>query len=484
MKKKEDKLGNNSQSPSNTNLELSSEAMTQIGEAAVKAIVEHIKNLPKAPSFNLENSIEIARSLREPPPEYGTDFNSLLNFFMNQVVPLSITTPHPGYLAYIPGGGLYPSAIAAFIAAATNRYVGTWFPAPAAARLEANVLEWFAQWMEYPQSARGILTSGGSLANFSAIVTARRHLLGDDLSLGTIYTTNQAHLCIVKAAVLAGIPQSNIRLLGVDENFRAIPDLFESAIKEDQKKGLRPFLLISNAGTTNTGAVDPMLDLASIAGNYGLWHHIDAAYGGFFNLCDEGKRVLKGIDHSDSIVLDPHKGLFVPYGTGSLLVKDGELLKQAHMFAADYLQDLSIPEGEINATDYSPELSRSFRGLRVWLPLKLFGVKAFRDNLAEKLQLTKWMYHQFLKQPNFECFSKPDLSVIAFRYHPKKGEINVFNKQLLEKINNSKRIFLSSTLLKGEFVIRVCILSFRTRKAIVEEAFDIIKTSAQELDGY
>jgi aromatic-L-amino-acid decarboxylase len=484
MKKKGDRVNKNELNLSFTDLELSPEAMVQIGEAAVKAIVEHIKKLPEAPSFNLENSVETARSMREPPPERGADFASLLAFLMHQVIPLSIATPHPGYLAYIPGGGLYPSAIADFIAAATNRYVGAWFPAPAAARLEANVLEWFAQWMQYPQSARGILTSGGSLANFSAIVAARRHLLGDDLSNGTIYATNQAHLCIIKAAVLAGIPQSNIRILDVDENFRAIPDLFESAIKKDQKKGMKPFLIISSAGTTNTGAVDPLPDLASIAKSFGLWHHIDAAYGGFFNLCAEGKKILRGIDQSDSIVLDPHKGLFVPYGTGSLLVKDGELLRQAHMFSADYLQDLSIPEGEINATDYSPELSRSFRGLRVWLPLKLFGVQAFRENLAEKLRLTKWMYQQFLKEPGFECFSEPELSVIAFRYHPKRGEIKAFNRQLLEKINNSKRIYLSSTMLRGEFAIRVCILSFRTHQAVVEEAFEIIKTSARKLDSH
>jgi aromatic-L-amino-acid decarboxylase len=206
MKKKGDRVNKNELNLSFTDLELSPEAMVQIGEAAVKAIVEHIKKLPEAPSFNLENNVETARSMREPPPEGGADFASLLTFLMHQVIPLSITTPHPGYLAYIPGAGLYPSAIADFIAAATNRYVGAWFPAPAAARLEANVLEWFAQWMQYPQSARGILTSGGSLANFSAVVTARRHLLGDDLSNGTIYATNQAHLCIIKAAVLAGIP--------------------------------------------------------------------------------------------------------------------------------------------------------------------------------------------------------------------------------------------------------------------------------------
>lgn len=465
-----------------TNLELTPEAMFEMGEAALKAVVDHIINLPNAPRSNLENSAEIARSLREPSPEKGTDFESLLDFFMNQVIPVSINTPHPAYMGYIPGGGLYPSAIADFLGAATNRFTGAWFAAPAAARLEANVLEWFAQWMGYPESARGILTSGASLANFSAVVTARKHLLDNDISRGTVYASNQTHHCVMKVAILAGIPERNIRLLDVDENFRAIPDQFERAIKKDLKKGMKPFFLVSNAGTTNTGAVDPLSKLADLTESYGLWHHIDAAYGGFFNLCEEGKKILKGLERSDSIVLDPHKGLFVPYGSGSLLVKDGELLRQAHVLTAEYLLDHTTPEGEFNATEYSPELSRSYRGLRVWLPLKLFGVQAFRENLAEKLQLTNWMYKCFLEESGFECMSTPDLSVIAFRYRPKKGNVDSFNRKLLEKIVRSKKLFLSSTLLNGEFVIRVCILSFRTHQAEVEEAFDIIKNSAKRLE--
>jgi aromatic-L-amino-acid decarboxylase len=180
------------------------------------------------------------------------------------------------------------------------------------------------------------------------------------------------------------------------------------------------------------------------------------------------------------MVLDPHKGLFTPYGCGSLLVKDGELLHRAHVLSADYMQDQFTPEGEINFTEHSPELSRSFRGLQVWLPLKLYGLQAFRDNLAEKLRLTQWMYHRFLEAPGFECLSVPDLSVITFRYRSQRGDIETFNRRLLENIVKSKKLFLSSTLLRGQFVIRVCILSFRTHQAEVEEAFEIIKAAAKK----
>jgi aromatic-L-amino-acid decarboxylase len=386
-------------------------------------------------------------------------------------------------MGYIPGGGLFPSAIADFIAAATNRYVGVSFAAPALARIEKVLLDWFIDWMGYPESARGILTSGGSLANFSAIVTARKYLLGDDLIKGTIYMSNQTHHCVMKMASQAGIPEQNIRLLDVDDNFRAIPQLFERAIKEDLPKGLKPFLLVGNAGTTNTGAVDPLVELKDVADRFGLWYHVDAAYGGFFNLCEEGKKVLRGIDGSDSVVLDPHKGLFIPYGNGSLLVRDGELLRQAHVMAADYIQDHPVPEGEWDAADYSPELSRSFRGLRVWLPLKLYGLHAFRENLEEKMELTRWIHQRLDEESGFECLSRPQLSAFAFRYHPQSGDVEAFNRELLKKIVESKKLYMTSTRLNGEFVLRLCILGFRTHQPEVERAFELIKSSAQELES-
>ncbi len=462
-------------------LELPLEEMQKMGETAVKAALDHIMKLPHSPSHNLDTAREVVASLKESPPEKGMDFDDLLDLLMDKVIPVSLTTPHPSYLAYIPGGGLYPAAIGDFLGAATNRFAGASFAAPAASRLEANVLDWFAEWMGYPASARGILTSGGSLANFSAIVAARRHLLGDEIHKGTLYTTDQAHHCIMKSAILAGIPEKNVRLLGTDDRFRAVPEQFERAIEEDKGRGFKPFLIIGSAGTTNTGAVDPLHDLADLARKHGLWYHLDAAYGGFFNLCEKGKKTLSGIERSDSVVLDPHKGLFLPYGTGSLIVKEGERLRRAHMLTADYMQDLPTAEDDIIPAEYSPELSRSFRGLRVWFPLKLFGVQAFRENLEEKLELTEWLYRNLREQPGFEFPAEPELSVIPFRFRPERGDGDEFNRKLLKKINGTKKLFLSSTLLRGEFTIRVCILSFRTHLEQVKEAFEIITSEAREL---
>jgi aromatic-L-amino-acid decarboxylase len=463
------------------NLELNPEVMRTMGEAAVRAVVDHIAALPGMPRSGLEGSAELAASLREPPPENGTEFSALLDLLMTKVLPASLNSAHPTYSAYIPGGGLFPAAVADFIGAATNRYTGAWFAAPAAVRLETNVLEWFARWMGYPESARGILTSGGSLANFSAVVAARKHLLGDDLGRGFLYASDQTHYCVMKVASLAGIPERNMRLLDTDAHYRARPELFEKAIKADLGKGLRPFLLVGNAGTTNTGAVDPLIDLAEVAKRFGLWYHLDAAYGGFFNLCGEGKRRLAGLELSDSIVLDPHKGLFLPYGSGSLLVKNGELLRRAHMMSAEYLQDIETPAGEVSPAEYSPELSRAYRGLRVWLPLKLYGVRAFRDNLDEKLRLARWLYERFRREPSVECLGEPDLSVVAYRFLPKSGEANEFNRRLLKTVNRSGKLFLSSTTLRGTFVLRACVLSFRTHQAEVEDIFETVTSAARRL---
>ena len=464
-------------------LELSSAAMRRMGRACLNSIVEHISALPHSGCSDLADGRAIAATLREPCPESPTDFNQLLKLLIEDVIPASINTAHPSYMGYIPGGGLFPSAIAELLAAATNRYVSVWAAAPAIARLETNVLEWFAQWIGYPESSCGVLTSGGSMANFTAIVTARKHLLRGDLAIGTMYISDQAHHSVEKAAMLAGIPERNIRKLKSGVNFRAIPQKFEAAIERDVARGLKPFLVVGNAGTTNSGAVDPLTDLADICRKHSLWFHVDAAYGGFFALCAEGKKKLQGLHRSDSVVLDPHKGLFLPYGVGCLLVKRGQLLRNAHLLRGEYHKDLVTPKGEMNFTDYSLEQSRSCRGLAVWLPLKLFGVDSFRKSLAEKLELALWLYQRLAEDPLFECPSQPDLSVITFRYRPRRGDPERLNKRLLKNIIATRNLFLSGTTLRGKYVLRVCILCFRTHRSEVERAFDLIHAEAKKLES-
>jgi len=241
--------------------------------------------------------------------------------------------------------------------------------------------------------------------------------------------------------------------------------------------------VVANAGTTNTGAIDPLPEIADVCQRHGLWLHVDAAYGGFFRLVPGGEKLLPGFERADSLTLDPHKGLFLPYGTGLLLVRDAEALRRAHQLRAGYLQDLQHPPGAVSFADISPELSREFRGLRLWLPLKLFGVAAFRDNLREKLELARWAWEELRAEPGFECLDEPQLSVVAFRYRPRHGDPDEFNQRLLQRVNGRRHVYLSSTRLRGMYVLRICVLSFRTHTREIRTAVEDVVDSARELEA-
>jgi len=460
-------------------LEPSPAEMRAMGEAALEFLGRFIEGLPTAPASDLE--LADLDGTRPLPSDDGHAFGPLLKA-VEAGAQKGFNTAGPGYLAYIPGGGLYTAALADFLACGVNRYVNVWHAAPRFAQIEQDIIRWLSDLFAYPDEARGILTSGGSMANFSAVVTARHVLLGEDSVKGTLYVTDQAHASVAKAAVLAGFPHRAIRVVPTTADLAMDVDRLGEILREDRAKGLLPFCVVASAGTTNTGKVDPIGAIVQIATEQHLWLHVDGAYGGFFQLTDRGRRLFDGVADAQSITLDPHKGMFLPYGTGSLLVREGKLLRDAHHVGAEYLQDLA-PEEEIpNFADYSPELSRDFRGLRVWLPLMLHGVGAFRAALDEKLDLTEFLYQSLVETPGFEVPWKPDLSVVAFRYRPSRGDPESFNRQLLDRINQSKRVFLSSTMIEGKFIIRACILSHRTHRDRVEEAAEIIRSAAAELD--
>lgn len=469
--------------PYTTELELPGATMRSMVDQAMDRIVRYIESLPRQPAADVSGAAELARSVMEPLPEQGMLFEALLDRLFGDLVPKSFNTAGPGYLAYIPGGGLFHSAVADLISDSVNRYVGVWLAAPALSQLEATVIQWFAQIIGYPREARGLLTTGGSLANFSAVVTARRSLLQEDFLSGTLYTSDQVHHSVVKAAILAGFPERNVRELPSDDRFRIRPDSLREAISADRKSGYTPFLIVGSAGTTNTGAVDDLDALADIARREAMWLHIDAAYGGFFMLTERGRKVMRGIERADSVTLDPHKALFLPYGTGSLLVRDGTALRQAHTLHAEYLPPMQDDPDLVDFCLYSPELSRAFRGLRVWLPLKMHGASPFRKNLEEKLDLTQWATDQLRLIPGIQVVAEPQLSVVAFRLFRSglsRKELNALNRTLLDKINAKKRVYLTATTLRGDFVIRICVVSFRTHLDRMQAALEDIRVAVQE----
>jgi aromatic-L-amino-acid decarboxylase len=431
-------------------LEPNPEEMRALGNDVLDFVVDFIEARATAPAVDLDH----------PMPDQPSD--NVLDYIKHAAAKAA-DPAGPGYLAYIPGGGLYTAALADFITAAVNRYTTVAALAPAFVGIEQQTIRWIADLFDFPPETQGILTTGGSMANFSAIVTARE---AKARRAGTIYVDDQAHHSITKAAHLAGFPQQAIRIIPSDKQLRMDVDALQQAIDEDKNA----FLVVASAGTTNTGAIDDLDAVADLTHANNLWLHVDAAYGGFFQLTDRGKQKLKGIEKADSITLDPHKGMFLPYGTGCLIVKDGEALKRAHTAGAEYLQDLpdvSLP----NYAEYSPELSRAFRGLRIWLPLQLHGEQAFTQALDEKLDLTHHAYDRLQQTQDFELPWKPELSVVAF-HHPD-------GPRILDEVNRSQRVFLSSTTIRGRHTLRIAILSHRTHQDRVDEAVDLLEKAAQ-----
>ena len=468
-------------------LELSDETFRSMIEKALEHLLAHLGSLDQQPVVGTEGGRELALELREPLPREGVPFDELLDLLFERVFPCTYNTASGGYLAYVPGGGIPHSAVADFLANGVNRFVGLWLAGPGIVQLEANVVRWFCDLVGYPDGAGGFLTSGGSLANLSAVVTARRERLPENFLRGTLYTSDQVHHSVTKAAMLAGFPVTNVRQIPTDSRFEICLDRLREQIATDRREGFEPFLVVGNAGSTNTGAVDDLEALATIAAKERLWFHADAAYGGFFALTERGRRALRGLDRADSVTLDPHKGLFLPYGTGCLLVREAAALKRTHSTAAEYLPQMQEDLDWVDYCEISPELSRDFRGLRAWLPLKMHGIGPFRAALNEKLDLAQEVARELKRVPDIEVLAEPPLSLVVFRLAPAEvpaEDLNRLNRDFLEEINRPNRVFLTPTTLPdGRFVLRICILSFRTHRRQIEWALEYVRQAAKKVLG-
>ncbi|MFN7934610.1 MAG: amino acid adenylation domain-containing protein [Bryobacteraceae bacterium] len=465
-------------------LEPDENTMREMVATSLDHIVHHLQGLSTSPADDAGRGRLVARAMEDALPENGESLPTLLRGLFQDVIPASVNTAGPGYLGYVPGGGIFPAALADFIAKSVNRHVGYYYMSPAMVQLEWNVVRWFCDIAGYGPEAGGVLTSGGSMATLTAIIAARSTRLGEDFGKAVIYLTSQTHYSVAKAALLAGFPERCLRMVAVDANFRMDATSLESMIAMDRAVGLQPFLVAATAGTTNTGAVDPLDAIATVAEREGLWMHVDGAYGGFFLLTETGRKTLAGIERADSITLDPHKGLCLPYGTGALVVRNLDTLKRTYSARAEYLPAMNEVDGEVDFCGLSPELSRDWRGLRVWLPLKMYGVAPFRQNLDEKLALAHRAELALRAMPNIEIVAGPQLSILAFRLvlpGRSSEETDEDNRRLLEAIVKRQRVLLSSTRLNGRFTLRFSLLSFRTHEDRVMEGLEDIRSAALEV---
>jgi len=475
--------------PVDRSLELSAEALQELVDAAMVGLCEFLHTLPHQPAWNSLHAREVAQSVIQPLPESGQPREQVLRRLFHELIPIGLNTAGPGYLAYIPGGGLPHAAVADLIAGTVNRYIGIWQGAPGLAQLEATVIRWFCEVVGYPPAAAGFFTSGGSLSLWSALVAARGVWTGDDLRRATLYTSDQAHHAIIKAALFAGLPPENLRLAPVAADFRVRVDKMAEQIRNDRLGGFQPLAIVGHAGTTNTGAVDDLEELADLAQSERLWLHVDGAYGGFFLLTPRGRELMRGIERADSITLDPHKSLFLPYGTGCLLVRDREHLLRTHQLRGEYMTVAAEAPEFVDFCDLSPELTRSCRGLRVWLPIQLHGIGPFRRNLDEKLDLARWLTAELQRLGGdeggqIEIVAAPQLSILAFRLvRPGLGDAQLddLNQRFRDRINATQKVLLSPTRLHGRYVIRICVLSFRTHYEHVSTCLGEIARALREV---
>lgn len=444
---------------------------------ALDLLVEWVARLEERPASRNELTPALLAEVSRPPPEAPGELAPLLEL-TRRAAEVSYESAGPGYLAYIPGGGIFTAALAEFVAAGLNRYTGKSTPAPAFAALEQSVLRWMCDLFGFPAGSQGLLTTGGSLSNLVALAAARTRHAEGCVDRATVYVGEQAHASLAKAARTAGIARDHVRVVRSTAELRLDVEHLRERIRADRDAGLVPVCICAAAGTTNTGTVDPLASVAAVAEETGVWLHVDAAYGGFFQLTARGRERLAGIERADSIALDPHKSLFLPFGTGAVVVRSADALRRAFVEEADYLQDLGDAGDLPDFDTLGPELTREFRGLRLWLPLHLHGVDAFRRQLDEKLELADTAYRVLVADGRFEVPWSPDLSVVAFRL---AGGDDDVQRELLRRINARQRVLLSSTRVGGRSYLRIAVLSFRTHESRIREALEIIAGAADGL---
>jgi aromatic-L-amino-acid decarboxylase len=438
-------------------------------EAVVAFLNDWFDAAPSMDAQGIELDAATLASFRTPPAETGRSLQSILDD-IDRAGADGHMHPSGGHLSYIPNAGMYTAALAEFLAAGLNRYTGVASAAPGFSAIEHGVVDWLRDIFDFGTDSSGLLLSGGSMANLTGIVTARTALMGDEFAKGVVYVTPHTHHSAAKAARLAGFRSDQVVAIEVDPELRMSVEALEKRISSDRRSGLHPLLVIASAGTTDTGTVDPLNSLADLAESNEMWLHVDGAYGGFFQLTERGRSVLAGIHRADSIALDPHKGLSIPFGVGALIVRDESRLVDAHLGRGAYLRDDDSYNGIRDIASLGPELSRPFRALSVWLPLQFHGVAAFRDALDSSLDLAQHAFERLQGVNGVETTWEPDLSIVAFRF-----EDDDRGRAAWAAVNAERKEHLSPTIIDGRFVLRFAILNRRTTVDHIDHAIDIIE---------
>lgn len=461
-------------------LELAPDAMRRLGALVLEQLVSHRTSLPDLDVSRVLSRSQADRLLAEPLPLEGADPEALLRRLETDVFPNISHVDHPRFFAFVPGPGNFVSTLATALAAGHNVFAGTWLGGSAAARLEQTVLDWLKGIVGYPDSAGGLFLSGGSMANLTALGAARHRMLGGHDRHGVVYFSSQTHSAVERALRTLGFSALDMRKIAADPvtgiDVRALRD----AIRTDREQGLQPFCVVANAGTTNTGAVDPLNAIADLCGEEDLWLHVDGAYGAAAVIGSRGRTALAGLSRADSIALDPHKWLFQPFESGCLLVRDAKALRSAYAIHPEYMRDTQLEDEEINFCEYGVQLSRSFRALGLWMTLKTFGVRAVAEAIDHAFDLADHAESILRSMEGWEVVTAPSMAILTFRHClAPESELNARNAALVKALRESGIAMVSSTMLGSKYVIRLCPTNPRTTREDIELTLRTLDRLAQ-----
>ena len=472
-----------SEAPVTSELQMSREQMLDLGQKALELVVGRFESLPGENAWEGEFRRVLEDQLLEDPPEDGRAAVEVVERAAREILPHSMRLDHPRCFGFVPSSPTWPGVVADFMAAGYQINQCTWLVASGPSQLELIVIDWFRRWLGYPEGAGGLFTSGGSAASVDAFVAARE--AAGHPERATVYMSDQSHSALSRAAMIVGVRRDRIRMVPSDTSFRMDMDALARAVADDRDAGLSPIAVAANAGTTGTGAIDRLEELADFCAAERLWLHADAAYGGFAVLTEQGKRLLRGIERADSIGLDAHKWFFQPYEAGCLLVKDEETLKDAFAVKPDILQDTVWGANHPNFSDLGLQLSRSVRALKVWMSVQTFGMAAFRRAVAHGMELAARAEEYVRASPVLEAMNAVTLGVVCFRVNPAGDDLH---EEILDKVNRTvlarmfwdDPAFMSSTLLRGTFALRMCIINHTTTWEDVRETLEAVERFGRE----
>ena len=471
---------------SRSELAMTSQEMRRLAALATEILVERLENLGDSKPWDGEFRRVLEEQFGAPPPEVGRPAEEVLKEVARDVLPFAARLDHPRFFGFVPSSPTWPGVVADFLASGFNINSCTWLVSSGTGQLELTVTDWICRWIGYPETAGGLLTSGGSAASVEAIVAARESMEHPDRF--SVYMSDQSHSALKRAALVAGVRREHIRLVPTMSDFRIELDELARMVKADHDRGVRPIVVCANAGTTSSGAIDPIPELADYCEQEGIWLHVDAAYGGFALVTEQGRELLQGIERADSVGLDAHKWFFQPYEVGALMVKRREQLEKAFVMPHDVLQDTVWGADHPNFADRGLQLSRAARALKIWMSVQTFGMRRFRSAIQSGLDLARRAGAYVETSALLELLTPVSLGVLCFRVNPSN---DACTEEILEKINRrvlagmfwEDTAFFSSTLLKGVFSLRVCILNHTTSWGDVRGTLDaVVRLGSEALE--